>query len=243
MYPTICRIGPLSIYSYGAMLAAAFLAASWLAREKAKTAGMNPELIFNLSFTALIAGVIGSRLLYVVLRAGYYLENPWEIFQIWQGGLSWFGGLGLGVIAAVLYIRKNRLPVYATFDLLVPFLALGQSIGRIGCLLNGCCYGREAGWGLYFPVHSRILIPTQVFSSLALLFLFLILRALLERPHKDGQVLFTYLFLYSVGRFIIEFWRADNPIVAFGLTSFQLISIAVLFFSLWKLLHISRAHR
>lgn len=235
MHPLICQIGPFSVYSYGAMLVLAFLVSSYLAQEKAKTIGINPEAIFNLSFIALISGIIGSRLFYVILHFGQYLENPLGIIKIWEGGLSWFGGLFFGLIAATVYIRRKGLAVYRVLDLLVPFLALGQSIGRIGCFLNGCCYGVQAKWGLYFPVHERILIPTQIFSSLALLLIFIILRFLQERPHQAGEVLFIYLILYSLKRFFIEFWRADNQIVIFGLTYFQIISVFIFFVSLWKI--------
>jgi phosphatidylglycerol:prolipoprotein diacylglycerol transferase len=223
------------------MLVIAFLVSSYLAKEKARSIAVNPEIIFNLSFIALIFGIIGSRLLYVIFNLDYYVNNPLEIIKLWHGGLSWFGGVFLGSVVAIIYIRKNKLSVYRTLDLLMPFLALGQSIGRIGCLLNGCCYGKESTWGLYFPVHNRVLIPTQIFSSLALLVIFLILRIMQDRIHKDAEILFTYLILYSVKRFLIEFWRRDNEIAMLGLTYFQIISLVILFISAYKLILIKRS--
>lgn len=241
MHPLICKIGPFTIYSYGVALICAFLVSSFLAQEKAKTIGISSEIIFNLSLMVLIFGIIGSRLLYIIFNFDYYIKNPQEIIKLWHGGLSWFGGFFLGSIAAIIYIRKKGLSVYKTLDLLIPFLALGQSIGRIGCLLNGCCYGKESSWGLYFPVHGRLLIPTQIFSSLSLLFIFIILRIFQERPHKDGEVFFAYLTFYSTKRFLIEFWRADNKIMVFGLTYFQIISVIILFLSVWKLILLRRS--
>ena len=241
MYPLICKIGPLTIYSYGIMLIFAFLISTYLASKKAGAIAIEPEIIFNLSFIVLIFGIIGSRLLYVIFNVDYYIKSPLEIIKLWEGGLSWFGGFFLGSTAAIIYIRRNGLPIYKTLDLLIPFLALGQSIGRIGCLLNGCCYGRQVSWGLYFPVHDRVLIPTQLFSSLAMLFIFVILRIFQERTHRDGEILFTYLILYSIRRILIEIWRADNKLVIFGLTYFQIISIVILLLSIYKIVLIRRS--
>jgi len=127
--------------------------------------------------------------------------------------------------AGVFYLKRKKLPILRVIDLTVPFVALGQSIGRVGCLLNGCCYGKAAAVGLYFPVHQFILIPVQIYSSILLLVIFVILRFLQERPHREGQILCAYLLLYSVKRFFIEFWRADNPVIFLGLTLFQVLSI------------------
>ena len=190
MHPLICTFGPFTIYSYGLMLVLAFLVSTYLAREKARAVGVAGDFIFNLSLLGLISGILGSRFLYILLNLGYYLNNPLEAFKLWHGGLAWFGGLFLGSSTAIIFIKRQGLPVYKILDLIIPFLALGQSIGRIGCLLNGCCYGKESAWGLYFPVHESILIPTQIFSSLALLSIFAALRILQEKPHKEGEIFF-----------------------------------------------------
>jgi len=186
-------------------------------------------------FTAFVSGIIGSRLFYVLENLSYYLENPLEAIMLQHGGLSWYGGIFLGCAATVLYIRKKQLPLYKTLDLVMPFVALGQSIGRIGCFLNGCCYGKPSVFGLYFPVLDAQLIPTQVYSSLAALAIFTVLRILQDKPHKKGEILFIYFALYSFKRLLIEFWRADNPVMAFGLTLFQMISIVVFIISVWKI--------
>ncbi len=222
MYPIICKIGPFTVYAYGLMLAVAFLVSSALAGIQAKKDSIDSGLIFNFSFIVFISGIIGARLFFIIENIGYYLKNPLEIIMLQQGGLSWFGGLALAGIAGVIYLKKNKLPIYKILDLIAPFIALGQAIGRIGCLLNGCCFGFT-------------LIPVQLYSSLSLILIFIILRFLQERPHRPGEIFFTYLLLYSMKRFFIEFWRADNEIILFRLTLFQILSIFLFCFAALKL--------
>jgi len=221
MYPIICKIGPFTIYSYGLMLVLAFLAASHLAGAQAKKESIDKEIILNLAFVAFISGIIGARVLYVLQNIGHYLANPLEIIMLQYGGLSWFGGLISGSLCAAGYLKKKKLSVYKAMDLVAPFAALAQSIGRLGCFLNGCCYGKDA-------------IPAQLYSSLILVLIFIILRILQERPHKEGRIFFTYLLLYSLKRFFIEFFRGDAQIIFAGLTLFQLMSIAIFIFAAIK---------
>lgn len=227
MYPIICTLGPFNIYSYGLMLAIAFMAGSALAVSQAKREDMNPDIVFNFCFLVFISGIMGARLLYVIENLSYYLKSPFEVIMLTRGGLSWFGGFTSAVLTGVIYLKIKRLLIYKVLDLMCPFVALGQAIGRVGCLLNGCCYGKISKFGIYFEVHKSVLIPTQIYSSLALLLIFIILRLLQDRPHKEGRIFFSYLLLYSMARFSIEFWRADNEIIFFGMTLFQLISIAI----------------
>jgi phosphatidylglycerol:prolipoprotein diacylglycerol transferase len=238
MYPEICTIGPFTIYSYGIMLVMAFLVSVSLACKKAAKLNINPDKIFNLAFFSFLSGIVGARIFYVVENFGYYAKNPAEIIKLQHGGLSWFGGLALGALFAFLYVKKNKLGAYKVLDLLAPFIALAQAIGRIGCLLNGCCYGKESAFGIYFPVHNKTLIPTQLYSTLLLLAIFIFLRYLQERPRRGGEIVFTYLLLYSLNRFFIEFWRADNPQVFMHLTLFQIISLILFCVALAKLIAI-----
>lgn len=240
MYPEICKIGPLTIYSYGLMLAMAFFVSSTLACLQAKRENLNPESVFNFTFTVFVFGIIGARIFYVFNFIAYYLKNPLEIIMLQHGGLSWFGGLLAGSLAAIYFLKSKKLQVYRFLDLIVPFLALAQAIGRIGCLLNGCCFGRMSGFGIYFPAHDAVLVPTQLYSSLALIALFIFLRFLQERPHRQGQIFFTYLLLYALKRFLIEFLRADSPRILFGLTLFQFLSIFVFCLALANLFLIKK---
>jgi len=241
MYPVICKIGPFAIYSYGLMLALSFLVSLALIREQTRKKGGDFDLIFNLVFAAFIFGIIGARVFYIVENLPYYLENPLEMVMLQHGGMSWFGGLIAGSWAGIIYLKKRKVAVYQALDFIVPYVALSQAIGRIGCLLNGCCYGKPSEYGIYFPVHDAVLIPTQIYSSLALVLIFIILRFLQDRPHKAGQILFLYLLLYSVKRFFVEFWRDDNAVIFSGMTLFQLLSIAIFFLSIVKLISINKS--
>jgi phosphatidylglycerol---prolipoprotein diacylglyceryl transferase len=235
MLPEICHIGFFKIYSYGLMLVLAFFVSSYLATRQAINEKVDPDKILNLCFYSFISGIIGARIFYVLSDVVYYLRNPLEIVMLQHGGLAWFGGLILGSAAAVLFIKKNKLGLLKTLDLLAPFIALGQAIGRIGCLLNGCCFGKVSKFGIYFKVFDQILIPTQLYSSLLLLVIFVTLRLIQDRKHLPGIVLYSYLFLYSIKRFSIEFLRNDSLRIFHGLTLFQILSLLLFFFSLGML--------
>lgn len=213
MHPIICKIGPFTVYSYGLMLVVAFFVASLLAGRQARRQGINSEKMLELAFIVFISGIIGARLLYVIENTVYYMKNPLEIIMLQHGGLSWFGGLFLGIACGIAYSKKHKLPVPQTLDLVAPYLALGQAIGRIGCLLNGCCFGSTV-------------VPIQVTSGVILILIFVILRFLQEKLHQEGEIFFAYLLLYSLKRFFIEFFRQDNEVIFFSLTLFQVLSIA-----------------
>jgi phosphatidylglycerol:prolipoprotein diacylglycerol transferase len=209
------------------MLVIAFIVTTWLASAEAKKNGFNPDIIFNLNFTILICGIIGARIFYISYNLDYYSRHPLEMVMLQKGGLAWFGGLIFGMASAVVYLKLKKLPFFKIADILMPFVALGQAAGRIGCFLNGCCFGKESAHGIYSSVQGAVLIPTQLYSALLLVCIFFILRFLQKRPHHAGLVFFAYLLLYSAKRFFIEFWRGDSPTLLFGLTLFQFISLAI----------------
>ncbi len=218
LHPILFQIGPISIYSYGASIAAAFLAGITFASWSGKKEGLDPQKIVDLCFYILIAAIVGSRLLYIVVNYQHYLKNPLDVLKIWQGGLVFYGGLICAVAVAIRYLKKNQLPLWPMADVLAPALALGQCIGRWGCFFAGCCYGKptELPWGIVFanesslaPLHQA-LHPTQIYSSLNGLIIFFLLLAIRKIRKFHGQVFCSYLLLYSVGRFIIEFFRGDE---------------------------------
>ncbi|MFH1202645.1 MAG: prolipoprotein diacylglyceryl transferase [Candidatus Omnitrophota bacterium] len=227
MCPVLLKIGPLTIYSYGLMLALAFFAATYLASRAARIKGISPDLITDFCFWVLISGIVGARLFYVLLNLDYYFDNPLEIIMLSHGGLAWYGGLVFAIGTGIFYLKIHKQNFALILDLIIPYVALGEAMGRIGCLLNGCCYGKAASWGLYFPVHKAVLIPTQLYSSIILLIIFLILRKIQIKTNKQLIVFFSYLIMHSIGRFFIEFLRADSKPLFLNLTIFQYMSIFV----------------
>jgi phosphatidylglycerol:prolipoprotein diacylglycerol transferase len=208
------------------MLVIAFILATLLASREAKRHNIPPDLIFNACFGSFVSGIIGARLLFILQNLGFYLKNPLEMIMLQHGGLSWYGGLAFGLIFGLVFLKVNKADILKTLDVVAPHLALAQAIGRIGCLLNGCCAGTV--------IHNKI--PVQVVGSLLLLLMFFMLRLKLRGRHLSGQVIFTYLFFYSLKRFIIEFYRTDNPSVFLHFTLFHIISAGLFVFSLATLI-------
>jgi len=228
MYPTLFKIGPLTIHTYGVIIAIAFFTGFYLLYKEAVSKAYYPEKILDLELVILVSGIIGARLLHVVVNPHFYSANPFDVFFIWQGGLAVYGGLIIAIVSSWVFILKNRMPLQKTADLVIPYIALGQSIGRIGCLFNGCCYGKyvtSSCPGIIFPPDTVPRYPTQVYASLALLLIFVILKIFGGRPRIQGSVFTLYLFLYGGQRFLIDFLRGDNPTYILGLTVSQVISI------------------
>ncbi len=226
MYPILFRIGPITIKSYGFMLALAFVVGILLARREARRKGLNPDLVFDLVLYAAIGGIAGARLVYVIGHLREFLMTPLRIFAIWEGGLVFYGGLVGGTLAVILFIWLRELPLWEIGDTIAPCLALGYAIGRIGCFLNGCCYGRPTNlpWGVNFfdvPRH-----PTQIYSSLYSLIIFGILWSLRAKIARPGILFWLYVLMYSAARFGVEFLR-ESPRAAVGLTASQFTSIGI----------------
>lgn len=229
MHPILFEFGPLKIYSYGFIVAVAFIVSAYLARLEARRQNIDPEKILNLCLGLVISGIIGARILYVLQNWAFYLDQPGQILMLHKGGLSFYGGFISGIVFAIVYLRKQGLDILITFDLISPYLALAQAIGRIGCLFNGCCYGKPTNLNfcVYFPGDSVVRHPVQIYSSLGLLLIFVILRLPQTRAKLPGQIFVVYLLLYSGLRFLLEFLRGDNLQILADLTLHQLISIVI----------------
>ncbi len=230
MHPILLKFGPLTLYSYGLMLALGFLLALFVAERRARAAGLDAAVIQNLAFTALVAGLVGGRVAYVLLNLQVFLENPMEILRLDHGGLVFYGGLIAGMAAGVCFIRAKKLPVLLTLDVMIPPLVLAHAVGRIGCFLNGCCYGKPTAlpWGVVFPGDTVIRHPVQLYETGALLVICCLLKRIEKAGFPAGGVLLSYGLLYGCWRFVIEFFRADNPGIAFGLTVFQWLSLLLI---------------
>jgi len=218
MHPELFKIGPLTIHTYGVLVAAGFLLGLGLAVRQARKEGIPPDKIVDLGFYILLSALIGSRLFYILINASHYLKNPLDIFKIWEGGLVFYGGLLLAVPTVLWYVKKNNLSVWNTADLFAPSLAIGHAIGRLGCFFSGCCYGKPAEglpWAVTFTDPESLAIigvplhPTQLYESLGEFINFFILIILRRYKSFNGQLFLTYIILYSVLRFIVEFFRGD----------------------------------
>jgi phosphatidylglycerol:prolipoprotein diacylglycerol transferase len=219
MHPVLIKIGPLTIHTYGVFIAAGFLLGLALAVKQAKKQDIPPDKIVDLCFYMLLAAIVGSRLFFVIINAGFYLKNPIEIFKIWEGGLVFYGGVILAVPIAIWFIKKKGLDLWTMADIFAPSLAIGHAIGRLGCLSAGCCHGKEAydlPWAITFsdpeclapigiPLH-----PTQLYESGGEFINFFILIVLRRYQSFKGQLFWTYLLVYSVIRFAVEFFRGDE---------------------------------
>ena len=231
MHSIITKIGPLYVYSYGLMVAIGFAVATLLAYKHANDFGIDKERVIDLGIVMLICGIVGARIVYIALNFQYYVRNPPEIINLTKGGLVWYGALIFGLGAAAWFVKKNRINFWMAADLFAPYIALAQAFGRIGCFLNGCCYGSAAPssllLGVVFPEESVSRYPTQIFSAIALLLIFVILRIWQKKRHFNGGIFLGYGLLYSMKRFGVEFFRGDYPKILYGFTISQLISVVI----------------
>lgn len=236
MRSTLFTIFGLQIRSYGLMMAVGFALGIWRAiRVSKKRYGIEPERIYDLALVLLVSGVLGARAVYIFLNPA--TENWRDFIAVWQGGLSFHGGLALAMIAGYVYTRIAKLPYWKCGDLVAPSLAIGYAFTRIGCFLNGCCYGCPTSlpWGVKFTDEKNSLStapshPTQIYAFLANLLIFWLLTRLERMNRKPGFVFVSYLGLYSIYRFLVEFLRSgySAEMWEFGLTQAQGVSILVI---------------
>ncbi len=239
MHPILFRLGPITVHTYGVLLAAAYLAGMTVVNAEARRVGANRERVMDWMFWGIIGAIVGARLLYVAINVPYYLHHPGEIIAVWNGGLVFYGGVAGAAVASLLYLLPRRLPAWQYADLVAPAVALGQGIGRWGCLAAGCCYGKPTAvpWAIHFHDPSSLaptgvgLHPTQIYDSLAGLCIFAILWTFRRHKRFDGQVMLLYLALYSVARSIVEIFRGDRErgLILHGtLSTSEIISAGVI---------------
>jgi phosphatidylglycerol:prolipoprotein diacylglycerol transferase len=228
MFPILFKIGPVTFYSYGLMVALGFLAGIFVALRFAKKEKIQADAMLDISFYTLIFGLIGARIFYIISDYSYFLKNPLEAFMFWKGGMVFWGGVLFGITALVSVSLIKKLSVLRVLDIASLSTMIGYSIGRIGCFLRGCCYGEVCGlpWAVKFPDLYGLRHPTQIYASLSGLAIFLLLVSFWKRKKFSGQIFCLALILYSIYRFLIEFIRV-NPRVIFGLSQAQVISIVI----------------
>ncbi|MDD5454911.1 MAG: prolipoprotein diacylglyceryl transferase [Candidatus Ratteibacteria bacterium] len=251
MYPILFRIGRFEIYSYGVLVAIAFYISLFLLikdvrRQKtdvhAKKENIDSSTILDIAFWIIISGILGGKLAYIIVNPSLYIQNPLDA-SLWRGGFIFYGGLFLSLVAVFIYTKKKKISFLSIADLFVPYAALGEAIGRIGCFLNGCCYGKPTALpiGKVFAINSPAfyhygalpLHPAQLYSSVFLFILFLVLKKIKTNQKFSGETLLFYLILYPAFRFLLDFLRGDSlGIIFYGLTLFQVICAGIVFISL-----------
>ena len=238
MFPDLFSIGPLTIHTYGLFVAIGFAVAILVAIKVGKTQGIQPERVMDMGFITILCAIVGSRLMYAIVNFSYYKNHLMDIFRIWQGGLIFSCGLITVFLAMGLYLKRHHLSFWKTGDLWAPSIAIGQSLGRIGCFMAGCCHGKptEMKWGVVFThPHSLApsnipLHPTQLYASFSGLIIFLVLMVLHAKKQFEGQVILWFLILHSTARLLIERFRGDDRglIPGSDMSTTQLLTFLIL---------------
>ncbi|MFH1407311.1 MAG: prolipoprotein diacylglyceryl transferase [Candidatus Omnitrophota bacterium] len=219
MHPVIFKLGPITVYSYGTMLALAAMVSTYLAQRRADKLGFSRGIIYDLSLWIIVSAVIGSRAFYVLLKISEFKDNPASVFAVNEGGLVLYGGLLLAILSGFLFCRIKKQFFNQLADLIAPYIALGIAIGRIGCFLNGCCYGKSIGSFTH---------PVQLYESFLCLLIFLYLIRVRNLKASDKGNFVRLLVLYSAARFLVEYFRGDNPSVFLNFTLPQACSIIII---------------
>lgn len=239
----------IKIFGYGLMLFLAFLASMNLAAWRARREKLDPEVIYDLALWLFLGGLVGARAFYVIQYWGTRVRSFGEIFRIWEGGIVLYGSLIGGALAFLLYRAFRPFPVRPVMDAIAPSLAVGIALGRIGCFLNGCCWGDacDLPWAVQFPANSppwnaqleRGLIamtslkslplhPTQLYSAFDGLVILGLLSAYYPLRRRDGEVFALFVVTYPITRFLVEHLRNDESAMYFGMTVSQLVSVGLL---------------
>ncbi len=238
MFPDLFSIGPFTIHTYGLFVAIGFLTGLMVTVRIAKSEGINAQQVMDMGFVIILAAIIGSRLMYVLIHASHYIRNPLDIFKIWQGGLVFSGGIICEILAMGWYVKRHHLSLWKVADLWMPAAAIGQGIGRIGCFMAGCCYGKptDLKWGVMFTNPNSLaplnefLHPTQIYASLSSFMVFLVVLWVRANKKFDGQVFLWFLIIHSTARLAIERFRGDDRGLLFGsaMSLTQLVAILIL---------------
>jgi phosphatidylglycerol:prolipoprotein diacylglycerol transferase len=235
MLPVLFKIGPLTVHTYGVAVALAFLAGIAIVRYQAKARNLNPDLAYDIVLAAMVGGIVGARILYVIKNWSEFASNPVSMFATWQGGLIFYGGLIGGTLLVLALVKMRHLSVAKVADIVAPALALGSAIGRIGCFANGCCYGKETHvpWAVTFTDNLSVasplgvpLHPTQLYEFTYNMISLVIILWVGKRVKKEGILFWLYVMLYGMFRFIVEFFRAD-PVAFAGMSASQIFSIVL----------------
>lgn len=259
MIPVLFHIWNLPVRSYGLLMAVAFLVGIWMARGRARREGIDPNLIIDLSVFVILASVAGARAAYVLVRWDYFSHDPVSVLRIWEGGLAQYGGILVGAVTGILFFRSRGIDIWRGADLLVPSVAMGVAIGRVGCFMNGCCFGRPCGlpWGVVFSHDSAAGLqfpgihvhPTQLYEAIIALAVVFVVLAVERRKPFDGFLLWLFVILLAGYRFLIDPVRYYESVSigfsagALQLTNNQLAGVLMILVSAGFLLRLWRRAR
>ncbi len=230
MHPILIELGPVTLYAYGLMMAVSFIVGIQVSARRAPAFGFTADQMHDSAIPVLVAGLVGSKLLYLV-ASREALAGGWSaIIPMLRGGFVYYGGVIGGVVGAILWVRRRGLPFLGYCDMVAPGMAFSLALGRLGCFLNGCCYGKPVAWGLVFPGLGDGVArhPTQLYELAAATILGLVLLRVPAPPaDRRGRVWGWFLAAYAVIRFTIEMLRDDprGPTLA-SLSVSQLLSLA-----------------
>jgi phosphatidylglycerol---prolipoprotein diacylglyceryl transferase len=256
MYPRLFELGSYTVYTYGILLAAAYLLGLKFATVRAKARGLDQTRVLDLGIYIIISALIGAKLLLLITDWRTFVGNPAELLTLLRSGGVFYGGLILAVLVAIWYIRRVGLPLWTTCDVFAPGIALGHIVGRLGCLFAGCCYGKPTTvpWAITFtdpfaasnvgtplnvPLH-----PTQLYEAGAEALILGLLLATESRGRRfPGRTFWLYMLLYAVSRYVIEIYRGDPRGVVGIFSTSQFISVILVPLSIAMLIYLARRHR
>jgi phosphatidylglycerol:prolipoprotein diacylglycerol transferase len=244
VHPYVFRIGDAGLPSYGLLVALGLIAGLAVAARRARRDGINEEHAWNLGVYAILAGIVGAKILLVLTDFSYFAAHPRQIFsvEVLQAGGVWYGGAIGGGAVGTFFVWRYKLPILRTLDAFAPGLSLGHAIGRLGCFAAGCCYGKPTSipWGVVFhdPVAAKLagtpldvkLHPTQLYEFFAEMCIFSFLLWFGRERRIPGQVMGAYIFIYGIARFFLEFLRGDpgrGSVFGGAMSATQLISIFI----------------
>jgi phosphatidylglycerol:prolipoprotein diacylglycerol transferase len=254
VHPILLEAGPVTIYTYGVLLAAAYLLGLWLGVRRANAAGLDGNRVLDLGIWVIIAALVGAKGLLFIVDFEHFTSSREEFFSLLRSGGVFYGGLIAASLTCIYQLRKHKLPLWQSGDLFAPGIAFGYMVGRLGCLAAGCCYGRptQVAWAVTFtdpaaalnvgtplnvPLH-----PTQLYEALAGFVILIVLLALERRGRPfAGRTFWQFVLMYAVSRFVIEFYRGDDRGMMSVFSTSQVISLVLAPLSVVMLAWLGRA--
>jgi phosphatidylglycerol---prolipoprotein diacylglyceryl transferase len=253
MHPILFEIGGFPVYTYGVMLAAAYLLGLQFALVRARARGLKPERVMDLGIWIIVSALVGAKLLLLIVEWDTYSRSTAELLTLVRSAGVFYGGLIVAVAVALFYLWKHRMPVWSVTDVFAPGIALGHVVGRLGCFFAGCCFGRETSvpWAVTFtneyaarnvgtplnvPLH-----PAQLYEAAAELLILGVLLATERRGRPfPGRTFWAYMLMYGQSRFLIEFYRGDLRGAVGMFSTSQFVSLLIVPVSIAMLLYLSR---